>query len=107
VSINISHILTPSGPEARRMVRVPKVVGMQAADAVAALENIKLRAKSVGVIGSGPIGTVRRQDPAADTVVGEGAVVVITVAEGPKAGRAVDKVRASTRRVTEPIPKQP
>ncbi|MDA0161995.1 PASTA domain-containing protein [Solirubrobacter ginsenosidimutans] len=66
-------------------ITVPKVVGLQQADAVAQLEQLGLTADVTEQETTQPAGTVMEQDPPSGTSVNKGAAVTLTVAaERPK-----------------------
>jgi eukaryotic-like serine/threonine-protein kinase len=63
---------------------VPKLVGLQAADALRALTQAGLTGKTLGVFSNAPPNEVTGQDPGATTRMRRGSVVTLAVSKGKK-----------------------
>ncbi len=79
---SIVTVLVSSG---KPTVRTPDVVGLRLTDAVTAVTQAGLEARTVEVNSAKPPGTVTAQAPAGGTMLVSGAEVRINVSKGPKA----------------------
>jgi beta-lactam-binding protein with PASTA domain len=79
----------------RGTVRVPRVVGLQVAEAFERLQAARLRGRAIEVVSRRGRGTVIRQLPSAGAETQRGAPVVLTVSKGPQTVTVPDLVGQS------------
>jgi len=85
-------------------VRVPKVVGQQAATAQTALDRAGFEVKSRRVTDNvAPVGQVIAQDPAAGNKADEGSTIELTVSSGPGEGRVPSVEGLSSERAIKEL----